>query len=93
MDNHDVLDRLVLELLERETLDQNEVAEIFSDLRKRDYREVWLSSADRPVSDRGPVRSRRELAGENGHGAAGTNGSGGQETSGESIDSATETEG
>ncbi len=71
-ENRDVLDRLVVELLDRETLDQSEVAEIFSDLHKRDYREVWLSSTDRPVSDRGPVRSRKELAGENGHGAVGS---------------------
>jgi cell division protease FtsH len=67
-DNRDVLDELVIELLDRETLDQKEVAEIFSDLRKRRTRDVWLSSNDRPVSDRGPVRSRKELAGENGHG-------------------------
>ena len=62
-ENLDVLDHLVVELLDRETLDQNEVAEVFSDIRKRDYREVWLSSTDRPVSDRGPVRSRKELSG------------------------------
>ena len=67
-DNRDVLDELVVELLDRETLDQKEVAEIFSDLRKRRTRDVWLSSNERPVSDRGPVRSRKELAGENGHG-------------------------
>jgi cell division protease FtsH len=69
-DNRDVLDELVVELLDRETLDQKEVAEIFSDLRKRRTRDVWLSSNDRPVSDRGPVLSRKELAGENGHGSA-----------------------
>jgi cell division protease FtsH len=71
-ENRDVLDRLVVELLDRETLDQKEVAEIFSDIRKRDYREIWLSSTDRPVSDRGPVRSRKELASENGHAANGS---------------------
>ena len=68
-DNRDVLDELVVELLDRETLDQKEVAEIFSELRKRRTRDVWLSSTERPVSDRGPVRSRKELAGENGHGS------------------------
>jgi cell division protease FtsH len=75
-DNRDVLDRLVVELLDRETLDQHEVAEIFSDLRKREHRPVWLSSSQRPVSDRGPVLSRKELSSEvngspNGHGATG----------------------
>ena len=94
-ENRDVLDRLVVELLDRETLDQSEVAEVFSDLRKRDYREVWLSSADRPVSDRGPVRSRRELAGENGHGAAGSNGGAptDPQPTDESVGGTTETEG
>jgi cell division protease FtsH len=70
-DNRDVLDRLVVELLDRETLDQQEVAEVFSGLRKREHRPVWLSSDDRPVSDRGPVLSRKEMSNgsSNGHGA------------------------
>jgi cell division protease FtsH len=94
-ENRDVLDRLVVELLDRETLDQDEVAEVFSDLRKRDTREVWLSSADRPVSDRGPVRSRRELTGENGQTAAGgSNGSGPDHLAAEEpVGGTTETEG
>jgi cell division protease FtsH len=94
-ENRDVLDQLVVELLDRETLDQDEVAEVFSDLRKRDYREVWLSSADRPVSDRGPVRSRRELAGENGQSAAGgSNGSApDQQSADEPVGGTTEAEG
>jgi cell division protease FtsH len=82
-DNRDVLDRLVVELLDRETLDQHEVAEVFSDLRKRERRPVWLSSDERPVSDRGPVLSRKELSGEvngspNGHGSAGTSATAGE---------------
>ena len=70
-ENRDVLDTLVVELLDRETLDQNEVAEVFEPLRKRQHRPVWLSSSERPVSDRGPVRSRKESNGE----VAGLNGS------------------
>ncbi|MDH4352941.1 MAG: ATP-dependent metallopeptidase FtsH/Yme1/Tma family protein, partial [Actinomycetota bacterium] len=54
-DNRDVLDQLVVELLERETLDKEEVARVFEPLRKLAPRPVWLSSMDRPVSDRGPV--------------------------------------
>ena len=54
-DNRDVLDALVLELLEKETLNKEEVERIFEPLRRRDNRSVWLSSAGRPVSDRPPV--------------------------------------
>ncbi|MCW1249242.1 ATP-dependent zinc metalloprotease FtsH [Acaricomes phytoseiuli] len=59
-ENRDVLDRLALELLERETLNQAEVEEIFRDLRKRELRDVWLSSEARPVSDIPPVITERE---------------------------------
>ncbi|KGM08755.1 cell division protein FtsH, partial [Cellulomonas bogoriensis 69B4 = DSM 16987] len=63
----DVLDALVLELLERETLNQAELAEVFAAVTKRDPREVWLSSPERAVSDRPPVRSPLErAAGEDG---------------------------
>jgi cell division protease FtsH len=55
VDNRDVLDRLVLELLEKETLDKAAVAQVFTDVRKRPEREVWLSSSTRPVSDLPPV--------------------------------------
>ncbi len=59
-ENRDVLDRLALALLERETLNQREIAEIFHDLRRRDLRDVWLSKETRPVHDIPPVISRRE---------------------------------
>ena len=59
-ENRDVLDRLALELLERETLNQAEIAEVFSDVRKRDVREVWLSKPTRPVHSMPPVVSPRE---------------------------------
>ncbi|TLM75439.1 ATP-dependent zinc metalloprotease FtsH [Pseudarthrobacter sp. NamB4] len=61
-ENRDVLDRLALELLERETLNQAEIADIFRDIRKRDFREVWLSKETRPVQMAGPVESSRERA-------------------------------
>ncbi|MCU0265205.1 MAG: ATP-dependent zinc metalloprotease FtsH [Actinomycetia bacterium] len=70
VENRDVLDTLVLELLERETLDKEEVAAVFAPVRKRPEREVWLSSTRRPVSDRPPVavppRPEAESAGSNG---------------------------
>ncbi|MCC9197449.1 ATP-dependent zinc metalloprotease FtsH [Arthrobacter sp. zg-Y820] len=59
-ENRDVLDRLALELLERETLNQAEIAEVFSDVRKRDVREVWLSKPTRQVHTLPPVVSAKE---------------------------------
>lgn len=61
-ENRDVLDQLALELLERETLNQSEIAYIFRDIRKRDFREVWLSKESRPVQTIPPVESRAEKA-------------------------------
>ncbi len=60
-ENREILDLLALELLERETLNQAEIADIFRDVRKRDFREVWLSKETRPVLA-GPVETRRERA-------------------------------
>ncbi|MFT4260283.1 ATP-dependent zinc metalloprotease FtsH [Microbacterium sp.] len=54
-DNRDILDRLALALLEEETLDHNRIAEIFTDVRKLPERPLWLSSEDRPVSERPPI--------------------------------------
>ena len=53
--NRAVLDRLARELLEKETLDHLQVAEIFADVVKLPERELWLSSTDRPVSDLPPI--------------------------------------
>jgi cell division protease FtsH len=53
--NRDILDRLATELLEKETLDQGQIAEIFKDIVKLEPRPQWLSSDARPVSDRPPV--------------------------------------
>ena len=61
-ENRDILDRLALELLERETLNQGEIADIFRDVRKRDFREIWLSKESRPVQTIPPVESRAERA-------------------------------
>ncbi|RXR26994.1 ATP-dependent metallopeptidase FtsH/Yme1/Tma family protein [Oerskovia turbata] len=58
----DVLDHLVLELLEKETLNQAELAQIFAPVVKRDPREVWLSSEQRAVSHRPPVLTDAEKA-------------------------------
>ncbi len=60
-DNRDVLDRLALELLEKETLDHLELAEIFKDVKRLPPRPQWLSSDDRPVSYRPPVEVPRRV--------------------------------
>ncbi|MDT0156160.1 ATP-dependent zinc metalloprotease FtsH [Microbacterium sp. ARD32] len=54
-ENRDILDRLALALLEEETLDHHQIAEIFTDVRKLPERPQWLSSADRPVSTQPPI--------------------------------------
>jgi cell division protease FtsH len=46
--NRHVLDRLVEELLEKETLNEHELAEVFKDVTKQPPREVWVSSEERP---------------------------------------------
>ncbi len=54
-DNRDILDTLAHALLEKETLDQHQLADIFAGVRKLPERPQWLSSDRRPVSDRPPV--------------------------------------
>ncbi|AWB87282.1 ATP-dependent zinc metalloprotease FtsH [Mycetocola zhujimingii] len=54
-DNRDILDRLAAELLEKETLDHNQLAEIFKDIKKLPPRPQWLSSTKRPISERPPI--------------------------------------
>ncbi|WP_217181668.1 ATP-dependent zinc metalloprotease FtsH [Streptomyces sp. AC495_CC817] len=53
--NRDILDKLALALLEEETLDHNRIAEIFTEVKKLPERPLWLSSEDRPVSERPPI--------------------------------------
>jgi len=58
-DNREILDRLALALLEKETLDHLELAEIFADVKKLPPRPQWLSSEERPVSTLPPVEVPR----------------------------------
>ena len=58
-ENREVLDNLVLELLEKETLDKEEIAEIFAPVVKRPARPAWTGSARRLPSDREPVAGWR----------------------------------
>jgi cell division protease FtsH len=54
--NRDLLDRLASELLEKETLDHLQLEELFKDIEKLPERPTWLSSQERPLSDRPPVK-------------------------------------
>ena len=54
-ENREVLDELVRQLLVKETLNEKELAVIFSKVKKAPQREVWLSNDRRPDSDLPPV--------------------------------------
>ncbi len=53
--NRAILDALAKELMERETLNQEEIAEIFKGVKKIAPRAQWLSKKTRPVSKQGPI--------------------------------------
>lgn len=58
--NREILDRLALELLEKETLNEAEIAEIFKDVVKSPERDMWISNPGREVSVLPPVTTPRE---------------------------------
>ncbi|MFF3561962.1 ATP-dependent zinc metalloprotease FtsH [Streptomyces sp. NPDC002574] len=66
VENRDVLDNLVLALLEKETLNKEEIAEVFKQIVKRPPRPAWTGSSRRTPSTRPPVLSPKELALTNG---------------------------
>ncbi|PKW26481.1 ATP-dependent zinc metalloprotease FtsH [Phycicoccus duodecadis] len=70
-DNRDLLDRLVLELLDKETLNAAELAELFKDIHKRPVRPTWLSSEHRTLSNIPPVLTPAEAAAMNGRNGSG----------------------
>jgi cell division protease FtsH len=58
----DVLDHLVLQLLEHETLSRKQVLEVFAPVQKRPVRGSYTGYGKRLPSDRPPVMSPKELA-------------------------------
>jgi cell division protease FtsH len=54
--NRVVLDKLASELLDKETLDHDQLAEIFKPVKKLAKRSQWLSSSKRPTSNKPPVK-------------------------------------
>jgi cell division protease FtsH len=89
-DNRDILDRLVLELLEHETLGTKELADIFAPVRKRPLRPTWLSSEARFLSDQPPVLTPAERAAQNGSANGGLYSAGHDPRTAEAIDKAAE---
>jgi cell division protease FtsH len=69
VENRGVLDDLVLQLLERETLNKDDLARVFEPVVKRPERPVWMSSDRRAVSDIPPVLTPAERAAANGNGS------------------------
>jgi len=53
--NRDVLDAMVIALLEKETLDKEEIEQVFASLQLREPRPAWTGSAQRAPDTRGPV--------------------------------------
>ena len=78
-ENRDVLDELVRQLLVKETLNREELDEVFKGLKKAPERELWLSDSSRPDSDLPPVpipeNLRSSVAVDATSGSAGTDGS------------------
>jgi cell division protease FtsH len=66
VENRDILDQLVLQLLERETLDKADVAEIFEQIRKKPERPPWTGASNR-APQAGPIMTPKELASRNGN--------------------------
>jgi cell division protease FtsH len=58
----DVLDTLVLQLMEHETLSRNQVLEIFAPVQKRPSRGSYTGYGKRMPSDRPPVLTPKEMA-------------------------------
>ncbi len=66
VENRAVLDHLVEELLEKETLDKGEIARIFEPVQRRDRRPAWTGSSTRVPSDQPPVMPVPTRAEQNG---------------------------
>jgi cell division protease FtsH len=53
--NRKVLDSMAKELMEKETLNPDDIARIFKSVRKIPKRKPWLSKTSRPASKKGPI--------------------------------------
>jgi cell division protease FtsH len=76
----EVLDNLVLQLLDKETLSRKQVLEVFATVQKRPLRGSYTGYGKRLPSDRPPVLTPKELAlaaASDSNGTSGTNGTNG----------------
>lgn len=55
IENREILDNLVLELMEKETLEKEEVARVFANVIERPARKPWTGSKERKPSKQPPV--------------------------------------
>jgi cell division protease FtsH len=53
--NREILDQLVEELLEHETLNKEEIAKVFKRVKKVKHRSAWTSSQKRMPSNQPPI--------------------------------------
>jgi cell division protease FtsH len=53
--NRKVLDLMAKELMEKETLNPDDIAKIFKSVKKIPKRKPWLSKTSRPSSSKGPI--------------------------------------
>jgi len=61
-ENRSILDEMVLQLLERETLNKEEIAEIFAKVVPKPDRPAWTGSPTRKPSDLPPIPTRMALS-------------------------------
>lgn len=61
-ENRSILDEMVLQLLERETLNKEEIAEIFAKVAPKPERPSWTGSSTRKPSDLPPIPTRMALS-------------------------------
>ena len=73
VEHRDVLDALVLELLEKETLNKEQLAAIFAPVAKRPQRPAWTGSPRRTLQTRPPVQTQKELEAASKNGTAYSN--------------------
>jgi cell division protease FtsH len=61
-ENREILDEMVVQLLERETLNKEEIAEIFAKVKPRPSRPSWTGSPTRKPSELPPIPTRMALS-------------------------------
>jgi cell division protease FtsH len=61
-ENREILDEMVVQLLERETLNKEEIADIFAKVKPRPSRPAWTGSPTRKPSELPPIPTRVALS-------------------------------